>query len=187
MTFTIVIYEWRHFTLISLHQTSLKSIPPQSDDFADPVGGLAILKRSALSISPLRLSLKRSISTRKTYLRELNETTLEFPNLKDWTGTVRGMFMLYDTYEFNLTESTNGNIVFQVGWRLFFDVTPSKIDNGTFWLCVTSFRMMKSYSLWLKTFDTFLFVQKFLFQILYSISILWPCLATDFFRPTKAR
>ncbi len=83
------------------------------------VGGLAILKRSALSIKPLRLSLKQMNSTRKTYLRELTETTMEFPNLEDWSGTVRGLFMLYDTYEFNITEAARGNIVFQVGWHFF--------------------------------------------------------------------
>ena len=54
------------------------------------------------------------VKTTKKDFKELIETAKEFPNIKDWTATVRAMFMLYDTYEFNLTEANKGNILYQV-------------------------------------------------------------------------
>jgi hypothetical protein len=53
-------------------------------------------------------------STRKKDFGQLIDITKEFPNLEDWTATVRAMYLLYDIYEFNLTEANRGNIVFQV-------------------------------------------------------------------------
>ena len=54
------------------------------------------------------------VKTTKKDFKELIETAKEFPNIKDWTATVRAMFILYDTYEFNLTEANRGNILYQV-------------------------------------------------------------------------
>jgi hypothetical protein len=51
----------------------------------------------------------------------MTQTTIQFPNLEDWDGAVRGMFMLYDTYEFNTTEASNGNLVFVVS-IFYFDL-----------------------------------------------------------------
>jgi hypothetical protein len=78
------------------------------------VCGLNTLKTSALKLRPLKFSLKKRQKSYETEIQELRETTKEFPNLKDWDGAVRGMFMLYDTYDFNLTEASKGNLVFVV-------------------------------------------------------------------------
>ena len=58
------------------------------------------------------------VKTTKKDFKELIETAKEFPNIKDWTATVRAMFILYDTYEFNLTEANRGNILYQVNDEL---------------------------------------------------------------------
>ena len=58
------------------------------------------------------------VKTTKKDFKELIETAKEFPNIKDWTATVRAMFILYDTYEFNLTEANRGHILYQVNDEL---------------------------------------------------------------------
>jgi hypothetical protein len=62
----------------------------------------------------LKLSLRKRQNSHKKDVEEMTLTTNKFPNLEDWDGAVRGMFMLYDTYEFNTTEASNGNLVFVV-------------------------------------------------------------------------
>jgi hypothetical protein len=57
----------------------------------------------------------------------MTQTTIQFPNLEDWDGAVRAMFMLYDTYEFNTTEASNGNLVFVVS-IFYFDLYISKFN-----------------------------------------------------------
>ena len=72
------------------------------------------MKTAHLNLDNLRLNLKSLNSTRYGDIRDLIETTKDFPSVEDWTATVRAMFMLYDTYEFNLTEANRGNIIYQV-------------------------------------------------------------------------
>jgi hypothetical protein len=72
------------------------------------------LKRSAFIVPPVKKNLKKRREDLAADFKVLNESTSDFPTYKDWVGSVRGLFMLYDTYDFDLDEANKGNIVYTV-------------------------------------------------------------------------
>ncbi len=72
------------------------------------------MKRSAFIVPSVKKSLKKRREDLAADFRVLNESTSDFPTYKDWMGSVKGLFMLYDTYDFDLDEANKGSIVYTV-------------------------------------------------------------------------
>ena len=96
-------------------QALLKLIRSNRNDYGDPISALEILKRSSLKVAPVRRDLKLKKKSLVSDFRVVEEMTADFPDFKDWSGALRGMFLLYDTYEFSIDEAVKGNLVYRVG------------------------------------------------------------------------
>ena len=96
-------------------QGLLKLIRSNRNDYGDPISALEILKRSSLKVAPVRRDLKLRKKSLESDFRAVKEMTADFPDFKDWSGALRGMFLLYDTYEFSIDEAVKGNLVYRVG------------------------------------------------------------------------
>ena len=103
-------------------QKLLNQINSARRDFGDPICALNVLKTSDLTIVPNTHRFKTSKASLGSAIQTIKELSEDFPTLTDWNGAVRGLFILYDTYEFDLAEAYNGSLVYTV--KYFYLSTP---------------------------------------------------------------
>lgn len=79
----------------------------------DPINSFGLLKRSALLMPVLKSFTKTKISSLRKSLSEIKSTCTEFPDEWDFVGAGKGLVILHDTYDFNITAAMEGHIIYR--------------------------------------------------------------------------